>query len=1785
MESLDPPKNIANVGTTRRRLSSILKAPRTSVDFADQEDVETPVKVAMLVEKRNSRRVSFAPATDVLLFSKEEKNGSPVQGPLQDLMLLMWSFSQSKRYILDMENLLYAPLQTSQQRKEVFMVSNDAEDLYGEKTVMFSADDAAMDVTQSHTVIITKDSEPDQDGEMRSTCANMDFLFSMDREKPEPCILPKITSSSVHRFDPELEKTLASLSKQTVPKDNSMLHNVEQNAPMRPHDKENQAPTFMTTRRENLPQKTVKIGESSNRGVVPSEDTQEMEMTDVFTGHIVENATAADSLQGLFPTLDLYRRSEHREPVKRDGRQQCFEALNCSFSNPNDKPMTKISVADLRKFRLGVPSLKMGNSLSFNLTQTCPLPENKLISQNKNVQHVLRLKEYANRNSSESDDMDMARSQTFAIDSRIRPAVTTLTKQQEISRPSITTPCKTSADYEHDTDFTRCQTGVMEARNLDLGKPSYTVNAGGSVRIMADNQWDRALNQGKIAIDNLEIHEMEITQSQTAAIDSLHGVKPLQMSQDIVKPSTKWNNPSGNDDMELTTCVTGVFETKDVDVTAKPGSMTFMSAFTQNTSQNEFSGEMTKIHSNTSLLSEDAMDGLTSRREGFERYNCESDDMEMTKSQNVAFDTKKLNSVHPLENKKRKSLAFLTTIDHRSQPSDLSMPGMYFGSCFSKAESAVDTDMGLTRSQTRLIEVKPEIYQPEDTTAMEREGSEQYNCEPDNMEITKSQTVIIDDENLNAVNPLANKGRKSLAFVATCPKVDNVPEDGYCKDKIQTNIEADKEMEFTRDQTRLIETKHLTFVKPSLKISSGKSFPTLDSNTHLPISMNAVENTKTSHNVTNIFPEANQGNDSHALCSEDMELTRGQTVPLNCESTGISNIQFHRARKSLTLLKEKSSGMDVNVFHMISSESQNPNEMDITRSHTVAIQLEDVHSPDDSSLNNSQVTGPPEGLSSNQSGSAGKLGVDLNSRSHGLTNLGQSMFQNGTIPIQLNQEATTLSTSMLSLDGKVSDLTDQLDAFQNEVKSIPLSVDKNCPGNTNAFGASSESAAMQSKNGSDLRQENGSLSCGLESAPCIKAAVDKTSSTKSRQMILVDLQFKLRRMCHLPNEPTEKFAVDYCDAPLSQPKSASDGISGKTQLLTAPQHNQTSWVSSADPNKVSSSCRTSVEENGNEVITHQLSSSMIDDIVDEVLPNISSDEDLSMVTENPQSTNEEDSSLHEREVQGASEEEVWELSPGHPCDSLGKRPSPVDGKDTIATEKRSRISSNNIEMVEKGKCIGTFRLAPAVMTQAIDVSNSTKTAHLRSETTFESTLKQSLFESQLEDNTNDFQKNIDDERITVLEFFQLLNIDFVIHNPRQSILPGKLTSHLGHTPEDLLKNRHINHPKQRVYEVEHKNLAEKVEGLKARMKDQARLLHSVNKPLWEELKCFSEDELKEFGSKMKERSNFFRKRSKAQSHEMKEALYSNLQQAILEEQQKLRGKMEEADGMLKSLDNCIQELETELAAVEGNGLDGSKPTLKSSLLGLENVTMELADKERQMCEMEMQKKCNMDQVKRLQTEVQDLNKHIIMLHRVNEWKVAEKRANCDVYSFLYESMHLEVVFDTGEGPDEVNERNILDINFKLELDEEKSECHARLVHALLSEFTKGRSDWVEQYPSNRYVPKLLHDVSLVVCRCRLLGEEVRLLKTLGALRFNILDIRCLDMRVHFVFSSLEAMAKFELSLAVTMAYPCCPLQLQDFKNHIGSTTGHRIEEIVSTISPGKNYLTKTIKAIHAAVLS
>nr|XP_015803132.2 uncharacterized protein knl1 [Nothobranchius furzeri]XP_015803133.2 uncharacterized protein knl1 [Nothobranchius furzeri] len=455
----------------------------------------------------------------------------------------------------------------------------------------------------------------------------------------------------------------------------------------------------------------------------------------------------------------------------------------------------------------------------------------------------------------------------------------------------------------------------------------------------------------------------------------------------------------------------------------------------------------------------------------------------------------------------------------------------------------------------------------------------------------------------------------------------------------------------------------------------------------------------------------------------------------------------------------------------------------------------------------------------------------------------------------------------------------------------------------------------------------------------------------------------------------------------------------------------------------------------------------------------------------------------------------------------------------------------------------------------------------------------------LEDYGDDGLGKLKDGTITVQEFFKLFKIDFVIHNPRQSILPGKLLSDSDVTPLDLLKNRHINRPRQAVYEADVQILTAKVEGLKVRTKDLDKPLKIVNEHLWEETRHFSENELKSFGAKLKENNNFFKKLGKVKTHEMKEELYSNLVRTSREQQQKVRGTIEEADKTIKHLDECICELEAEIFAVEEKGF-GDKPGLKSLQEELTKVSDAVADKERRISELELETKQNSSKLEQMKAEKSSLQKHIDILNMMNEWRLGERTNKSTCYTFLHNTMFLQLEYEQLERSDADGgcEKKITNIAFKFELHPEKSQPHARLVHKLVSQYMEGESGWVEKYSTSQDVPKLLHDVSLVVSRCRMLGEELRLLKMWGGLRFDILDISCMDTQVRVVFSSMKRCSKFEVVFDVGLTDQLCVFQVQSFKNVFGSSSIQQIEDIVASLASGRKLLTRIIKKIHETLL-
>uniref|UniRef100_A0A3B5Q1J2 Kinetochore scaffold 1 n=2 Tax=Xiphophorus maculatus TaxID=8083 RepID=A0A3B5Q1J2_XIPMA len=706
--------------------------------------------------------------------------------------------------------------------------------------------------------------------------------------------------------------------------------------------------------------------------------------------------------------------------------------------------------------------------------------------------------------------------------------------------------------------------------------------------------------------------------------------------------------------------------------------------------------------------------------------------------------------------------------------------------------------------------------------------------------------------------------------------------------------------------------------------------------------------------------------------------------------------------------------------------------------------------------------------------------------------------------------------------------------------------------------------------------ETQTVSQKMESSPSnADQNANVLSSRMSRRKSLADLQSKVKRLSQLINAAPDPAAMETCtplllhldpnaekntnDAEAEQLSVASSStpFSLKTKQLMSklsvggfkPKLPKRNTAGELNKSAVKEPTKTFTVSFPNQL-------SQFDKITDIHGEELVDCEDFSETidTMTPEKFSKKDNSSNQFSTFQPLEEDFAYMDDFTSSSPRQKRSLPDNEDETEEDEKRKKLCPEFSETASQSDVDYESNMA-AACAQTIDSPSNTIS---RCEIASESTFKHSLFESQLGDYGNDGQKKLEDGTITVLEFFNLFSIDFVIHNPRQSVLPGTLLDNSDATALNLLKDKHISRPKQSVYEADVKTLTEKVEGLKYRMQDLRKPLKTVNRSLWEEVNHFTEKELKSFGAKLKERNNLFRKNSKVQSHEMKEELYANLVRVNLEEQQKLRGTISQADEMIQTLDGCISDLEAELDAVVEKGSE-DKLSLKSLQEEMSKVTETLADHERQTSELDLEKKKNSCELTKLKAEKRKLENDIDTLNMLNEWRLEEKddkKDNCSVFTFLHKTMFLRLVYEktNGNDADSKSERKITNINFKFNLSDEKSQCHARLVHKLVSQFIEGESGWVEKYPTSGHVPKLLHDVSLVVSRCRLVGEELRLLKMWGSLRFDILHISCSQTQIHIVFSSLKKLSKFDVVFGIRLTDQICVFHVQSFKNLIGNTT-------------------------------
>ncbi|KAK3510936.1 hypothetical protein QTP70_027829 [Hemibagrus guttatus] len=247
----------------------------------------------------------------------------------------------------------------------------------------------------------------------------------------------------------------------------------------------------------------------------------------------------------------------------------------------------------------------------------------------------------------------------------------------------------------------------------------------------------------------------------------------------------------------------------------------------------------------------------------------------------------------------------------------------------------------------------------------------------------------------------------------------------------------------------------------------------------------------------------------------------------------------------------------------------------------------------------------------------------------------------------------------------------------------------------------------------------------------------------------------------------------------------------------------------------------------------------------------------------------------------------------------GKMPPEV--KDEKTKDSSDKLWDNN--------CAAQNAPAHVVKT---DDTNSTM---MKFEGNSELTLRNSQLDSQIGvtmDHEFDFYEKLEEGSITVNEFLTHFGAKFVIHRSRPSALPDNFRAAQTYTMEDLLREKYIHRPKQKVYETDWQNLSEMAEGFKTQMADQDKPLGSINGKLLQDISAFSKEQLQKFGSKLKERRVYFRKRNKALSHKMKENLYSELLKTTQEAKQSLTSKIKETNEMLHDLDGCINDLESDL---------------------------------------------------------------------------------------------------------------------------------------------------------------------------------------------------------------------------------------------------------------------------------
>ncbi|NWI64501.1 KNL1 protein, partial [Todus mexicanus] len=329
----------------------------------------------------------------------------------------------------------------------------------------------------------------------------------------------------------------------------------------------------------------------------------------------------------------------------------------------------------------------------------------------------------------------------------------------------------------------------------------------------------------------------------------------------------------------------------------------------------------------------------------------------------------------------------------------------------------------------------------------------------------------------------------------------------------------------------------------------------------------------------------------------------------------------------------------------------------------------------------------------------------------------------------------------------------------------------------------------------------------------------------------------------------------------------------------------------------------------------------------------------------------------------------------------------------------------------------------------------------------------------------------------------------------------------------------------------------------------------------------------------------FTKESKNLAHNEKEALYSKLVQSAQEQQAKLQSRVEKVDELLKEAKSCLAELDPDSNWEEWEADCSDEMAQEKNLEEeLENIKAQEEELKRELSELEAENEqmlAEMKQLKEKEKSCQDLLERCDFI----EWEMAEWSEQQAVFSFLYDSIELTVVFGPPIDGDEFGEdpsRKIVSLNFESLLDEEEAPHSSCLVQRLIFQFIESQGCWQEKCPTLQYLPQVLQEVSSVVSHCKILGEEIEFLERWGG-KFNLLKTEIEDTKVKLLFSASAAFAKFELTLSLSAAYPTAPLPFT-VQNQIGTLGEEEISAVLSEVPLGRHYLRRIVSSVHQNLL-